>query len=75
MAERRRGRHWPSPLAGDDAAADLTLDEHWVDHRAAILGDREIEELDKAGLAPSARHCRPLAALIGEMTTVSAIET
>jgi hypothetical protein len=28
----------------------LPLDDHRVDHRAAILGDREVEELDEAGL-------------------------
>jgi hypothetical protein len=32
-----------------DAAADLTFDEHRVHHRAAILGDRVIEQFDKAG--------------------------
>src|ERR1700677_2852016 len=32
------------------AAADLTLDKHRIDHRAAILRDREIEQFDRAGL-------------------------
>ena len=32
------------------AAVDLRLDDHRVDHRAAILGDREIDEFDRAGL-------------------------
>jgi hypothetical protein len=34
----------------DDAAPDLAFDDHRVDHRAAILGDGEVEELDEAGL-------------------------
>jgi hypothetical protein len=29
---------------------DLTLDEHRVDHRAAILGDGVVEQFDKAGV-------------------------
>jgi Molybdopterin-binding domain of aldehyde dehydrogenase len=31
-------------------APDLALDEHRIDHRAAILSDREVEKLDKARL-------------------------
>src|SRR6516164_10638240 len=31
-------------------APDLALDEHRIDHRAAILADRKVEKLDKAGL-------------------------
>jgi hypothetical protein len=33
-----------------DAAADLPFDDHRIDHRAAILGDREVDQLDEAGL-------------------------
>ena len=32
------------------AAPDLALDEHRIDHCAAILGDRKVEKLDKASL-------------------------
>src|SRR5262249_62333407 len=31
-------------------APDLALDEHRIDHRSAILGDRKVEKLDKASL-------------------------
>jgi len=33
-----------------NAAADLAFDQHRVDHRPAILGDSEVEKLDKPGL-------------------------
>jgi len=40
-----------------DVAADLAFDEHRVDHRAAILGDGVIEQLDKAGLGVDGDDC------------------
>src|SRR5205085_11234815 len=43
-----------------DPAADLALDDHRVDHRAAILGDGEIEQLGKAGLGRSEEHTSEL---------------
>ena len=39
-----------------DTAADLSFDNHRVDHRAAILGDGEIEELGIDPARISVRH-------------------
>ena len=33
-----------------DAADDLSVDDHWIDHRSAILDDHIVEDLHDAGL-------------------------